>query len=856
MTATNLVDENRRLAALAECKILDTPDDPVFNALVSLVARHFSVPIALVSLVDANRLWCKATHGQVAREMPRVGTFCSYAVNHHAESAHRAEFIEKTCPFCSYAGDQPAESGNGAKSPEKTCPFCSYGLRYGAEPLVVEDATRDPRFATHPLVTGQPPIVFYAGVPLRLSNGHSIGTLCLMDHAPRTFPAAQREELVLFAGQAVSLITLHALNQRYQAELAGHRATERALRRSEADYRQLFERIPLPMWVYDRKTLKFLAVNTAAVTHYGYAREDFMRHTIKDIRPEAEIPRLLDRLSALPKLPTGPQPCGRWQHRRADGSVIIVETIADDIRWDGRAARIVLASDISERLRAEERFELLARATSDALWDWNLAVGTVWLSVGFKAQFGHPEGLRTDAAAFRDPHIHPDDRARVLDKWERTLARSEESTWACEYRFQHRDGTYLWVADHGYIVREGGRPRRIVGGLANITEKKNLETQYLRTQRMESIGTLAGGIAHDLNNILTPILMSTDLLRGHVFSGEGLETVAGIEKSAHRGANLVRQILAFNRGVSVEKAPVSLEHIIREQQQIIAETFPRSIRLRVEIDPELWPVVGDATHLHQVLLNLCVNARDAMPRGGEMFISARNATLGERVAPGSSSPPHGPFVALAVADTGTGIPHEISHRIFEPFFTTKSSGSGLGLSTVHAIVKSHGGFIDVQSEVGHGTRFIVHLPADPVAAAREARGEATPPRGAGELILIIDDEENIRGTTRRMLEKYGYRVLTAGDGREAIEVFAAHAPQIAAVVTDFMMPGMDGLTAVRAIFRRHARVPVILTSGFADRVDLANLGRESIHYLSKPYPAEQLLRWLKKALASGGHART
>ncbi len=536
----------------------------------------------------------------------------------------------------------------------------------------------------------------------------------------------EREDLWHFAHQAVSLISLHALGEQRAAQLARLREAEEKLPRSESDYRQLFERVPMPMWIYERKSLRFPAVNAAAVTHYGYQPDDFPRMTMRDIRPAHEIPRLIARLDHLP---SGSCSCGLWEHRRADGSVITVEAHADEICWEGRPARIVLATDISERLRSDERVQTLACAKSDALWDWDFASRTVWLSEGFTTRFGHPHGHFPDLPMFRDAHIHAADQARVRASWTAHVSNPAENSWACEYRLRRHDGTYAWVSDHGHVVRDkANRAVRMVGGLADITEKKELELQYLRTQRMESIGTLADGTAPDLNNILTPVIISAQLLRAHVSNQEGRDYLAEFEKSAHRGAQLVRQILAFTRGVEGGRSSVVLRTIVRELEQMMAVTFPRRIKVHTRLKEHLWTFFGDSTQIMPVLLNLAVNARDAMTTGGELTIEARNTTHGRSAIPATVPLLTEKFVVISVTDTGPGIPHEISHRIFEPFFTTKAAGkgTGLGLSTAHAIVRSHGGFIGVHSATGHGTEFKVCLPAH-VGKIPSPQPEKNPP---------------------------------------------------------------------------------------------------------------------------------
>jgi nitrogen-specific signal transduction histidine kinase/ActR/RegA family two-component response regulator len=391
--------------------------------------------------------------------------------------------------------------------------------------------------------------------------------------------------------------------------------------------------------------------------------------------------------------------------------------------------------------------------------------------------------------------------------------------------------------------------------MSDQTERKRLEAQFLRAQRMEGIGTLAGGIAHDLNNVLAPILMSIELLKLDLRDKpQMLKTLETIEGSARRGADLVRQVLTFARGLDGQRVAVNVRHLLNDLQQIIRETFPRNIDIKVAGGPpsDLWPIAGDPTQLHQVLLNLAVNARDAMPRGGSLAFTAENITIDQQYAATSRDVTAGPYVVLKVADTGVGIPPEIRDRIFEPFFTTKEvgKGTGLGLSTAHAIVKSHGGFVTVYSETGRGTTFKVYLPADPALRSRPSAPEVVDlPRGRGELVLVVDDESSIRDITQRTLEAFGYHVLTASDGAEAVAVFAQHRERIALVLTDMLMPVMDGPAVIMALTRMQPSVRIIAASGLNANDNLAKAVNAGVKdFLPKPYAADTLLRLFREVL--------
>lgn len=378
----------------------------------------------------------------------------------------------------------------------------------------------------------------------------------------------------------------------------------------------------------------------------------------------------------------------------------------------------------------------------------------------------------------------------------------------------------------------------------DITQKKLLESQFLRAQRLESIGTLASGIAHDLNNVLAPILMTAQLLESQLNDERSKRLLPILISNAKRGANLVKQVLSFTRGMEGDRTLLQLKHIVREIQQVIRETFPKSIDVSTSIPPSLWTIYGDATQLHQVLMNLCVNARDAMPNGGTLTICAENFLVDENYARMHLDAKVGAYVAITVADTGVGIAPEIIDRIFEPFYTTKEfgKGTGLGLSTVLGIVKSHGGFVSVYSEIGKGSQFKVFLPAQQIPESLE-EPEKELPTGNGELILVVDDEDSIRDITKTSLETHNYKAITASDGIEAIALYAEHRDEISVVLTDMLMPSMDGLTTIRTLKKINPNVKIIAVSGLAstEKVNAAaDIGVKA--FLSKPYTAKQLLQ--------------
>jgi two-component system cell cycle sensor histidine kinase/response regulator CckA len=431
-----------------------------------------------------------------------------------------------------------------------------------------------------------------------------------------------------------------------------------------------------------------------------------------------------------------------------------------------------------------------------------------------------------------------------------------QDTFTSEKRYRRKDGEVIWVNVVTTLLRDpAGEPKYFITVISDITERRKLEEQFLRAQRLESIGTLAGGIAHDLNNLLTPIIMGVGLLKlGPVdpATGRVLET---IEQSARRSTELVKQVLSFARGVAGERVAVQPALVVREVEGMVRSTFPRNITFEALLAKDAWPVLGDPTQLSQVLLNLCVNARDAMPGGGRLTLAVRNVEHDAQYAGMNLGAAAGRHVVIDVTDTGCGIPREIIDRIFDPFFTTKEAGkgTGLGLSTTLGIVRSHGGFMHVQSEPDRGTTFSVHLPAPPAPAAVESPATVSRelPRGRGELVLVVDDEAMVLGITRQTLERFGYRVLTAADGAQAVGLFATHRQEIAAVLTDMMMPVMDGTVLIAALQRIDPGIRIIGSSGLNSHADAVRGSIKGVDYfLTKPYTADALLRLMARVLAT------
>lgn len=438
----------------------------------------------------------------------------------------------------------------------------------------------------------------------------------------------------------------------------------------------------------------------------------------------------------------------------------------------------------------------------------------------------------------------------VIDAYDAVMARSE---WTGDLQPHTKAGRPVAIESRWTLVRDvAGQPRSILSINTDVTDRRQLEQQFYRAQRLESIGTLAGGIAHDLNNILAPIMLGTSMLRDRLPDDDSREILETVSNSAQRGAAMVAQVLSFARGQEGKRTEIRPADLIGDVVRIARDTLPKHIEIVTRVAQDLPAVLGDPTQCHQVLLNLCVNARDAMPNGGQLTVSADTEQVPvHRDLPGDLAGGH--YVVFHVEDTGTGIPPQLLDKIFDPFFTTKEAGkgTGLGLSTSLTIVRSHGGHIRVSSALNAGTRFDVYLPVALLPSTASAIGRsASVPRGTGQTVLVVDDEESVRRVLKSTLEKAGYHVIEAVNGREALTVYNSSGPTIAAVIIDMTMPVLGGLPAMREMVQMNPAVRIIAASGIHENETIAkSVGRQVTEFLPKPFTSEMLLRAVAHAVA-------
>ncbi len=539
--------------------------------------------------------------------------------------------------------------------------------------------------------------------------------------------------------------------------------------------------------------------------------------------------------------------------RCSDGSYLWISFSGKVFFKDGYVEGVV--NDITSRVNAEERNReqaALLEKAHDAI---------VVLDLEDKVQFWNQGAERLylwsagEAVGQKITELIYEQQERDAFKKRRgeLFATGE---WSGEVNQMRKDGTQVIATSRWTLVKNSdGSPKSILEIHADITDKRLLEAKFLRVQRLESLGILAGGIAHDLNNILAPILLSIQFLKKKWTDPASQKHLVTLEKSAHRGADLIKQVLTFARGIEGERVGIRPESLVQEVLTIASQTFPKSVELESAIANQPWTIIGDVTQLHQVLINLCINARDAMPSGGRLSITVDNVVVDETFVKKNPEAKPGVYVLIQVTDTGSGIPTSDLDKIFEPFYTTKTlgKGTGLGLSTALGIIRSHSGFILVDSKAGTGTTFKIYLPAQlyhPPEVGEIKQVEYA--RGSGETILVVDDEEPVRETTRVILEDHGYRVITAIDGSEAISVYSKNKETIKAVLTDMMMPRLDGADMIDALLAIDPNVAIIAMTGVPGSNDRKIMGAKGIHaLLQKPYTEDKLLKVLDETLHHG-----
>lgn len=635
-------------------------------------------------------------------------------------------------------------------------------------------------------------------------------------------------------------------------DITERKQSEEALRESEMKYRTLIETSPDGISLMN-KSGQILFANNRKAQMFGYTDvEEIIGTSAFDMFVPEHVEKAFAVQNHLMKV--GFIADVEFMMQRRDGSRFVAEITASVVRdAEGSIVGIMdVMRDITERKQAEEQLRKLSRAIDQS--PSAIIITDVEGNIEYvNPRFANLTGYEFAEVEGKNPKLLKSgekSKEEYKELWETILSGKE---WRGEFRNKKKNGDLYWEgAVISPITNVNGKITHFVAVKEDITERKNLESQLLRAQRMESLGVLAGGIAHDLNNVLSPIMLSIDLLKDRATDDRSIRLLNTIESSAVRGKEIIKQVLTFARGLEGKKVTIQLKPILKEILHMLNETFPKSINISLDIREELWFVSGNITQIHQVLLNLCVNARDAMPQGGDLKLSASNMILDENYAGMNIDAKKGQYLKIGVRDTGIGIPAHLHDKIFEPFFTTKEvgKGTGLGLSTVHSIIKTHGGFIEFESEVSKGTTFNVYLPA--VQSAETEKSESSSfrlPAGNGELIMVVEDENSILEITQQTLEYYNYKVVTARDGTEAISQFAAVGNDVKVVITDIMMPVLDGIATARTLRKLQPGVKIILTSGLKSidpTTELSDLQVQA--FLQKPYTAEKLLSTIYEVL--------
>lgn len=699
-------------------------------------------------------------------------------------------------------------------------------VRKTGKPLLADTKVQRDLLKSGDVVLSDYPSFVWLGVPLR-SGGKVMGVMAVQSYARRTGYVS--EDLAILERLADHLAPLVAFKLR-----------DDDLREREKFHRSFFDEGLIGMFSCSADRGILLNANerfsriVGLTAPIGKSLEDFLPN-FQDLRSRLKKEGQIERLELRMKLESS-RICWVAISAKLTSEGDIIEGFLEDITRQKRAEQ-----DMQDRLAwfDHARDAIIVRNLEDQIIYWNKSAERLY---GWKAD--EVVGRSIQDVLFRDASRQLADTLKILP---------QRGEWRGELQQLTKDGREVTVESRWTLMYDPeGHPKSILFINTDISEKKTIEDRLRRSQRMESLGSLAGSIAHDLNNVMSPLLISVEYLKKRFGDSDSQDMLNLLEMSVRRGVSIVKQVLTFVRGTQEEFEPVQVGQLVNEVKQMILKTFPESVKVKSHVSSDLWKISGDVNQLHRVLLNLCINARDAMPQGGALEIGAENVMVDEFFAKMNKQTSTGPFVMISVSDTGSGIAPENLGKIFDPFFSTKDArqGTGLGLSSVSTIVEKHHGFTHVDSQVGRGTEFRVYLPAVSVHAASESQVTAEPLDGGnGELILVVDDENLICEITRESLETCGYRVITAKDGVEAMVLYGKNKDEVKLVLIDLVMPFMDGINTVRAMKIIDPDVRIIAISGFMpDKGVLDNEGGNVKALLPKPYSAAKLLATMKQVL--------
>ena len=617
-------------------------------------------------------------------------------------------------------------------------------------------------------------------------------------------------------------------------------------------YRRLFDASPFFTVVVDRETLRLLDANEATVRQYGWSREELLAMTSNDFYPpEDPPPAVAARLLPL-------------RHRKKDGTIIDVEQTMHPIEYRGRAALLVTANDVTNRNRvlkelrkSEQKYQALIEALPVGILESTADGRIVTANAAWRRMFGFADEEDLSKVDVETLYADPRDRRAVME------ALRTEGAPPAEAVFRRRDGALFSVERYLRTVRNAdGEIVALRGIVIDIGHRKSLEAQLQQAQKMEAVGQLTGGIAHDFNNILMVMMANVDALEeDRDLAASVRRRVGHISKAIGRATDLTRSLLAFSRKLPLRPQSVDLNTLVVNIGRLLRRTLGTQIEIESMLDDDLWPVEVDRGQFENALVNLCLNARDAMPEGGRLLIETTNVVLDGRASDPIADAAPGAYVRLSVTDTGMGIPPEALPRVFDPFFTTKEvgKGTGLGLSMVHGFIAQSKGHIAIQSELGRGTSVTIHLPRAADLPADDHAAAAALPRGH-EKILVVEDEPRVRAAMVEQLQSLGYAVSHAADGSAGIAAFETAMHPYDLLLTDVVMPGINGKKLADEVTSRWPSTSVLFMSGFSQD-NIVHDGRldPGAKLLTKPFRKGDLALAVRNALDAAavepGHAK-
>lgn len=808
-------NEHKRVTTLHNLHILDTPPEERFDRVTRLALQLFDVPIALVSLVDANRQWFKSCQGLGVQATPRAVSFCAHALLQN-------------------------------------------------EMLIIENAAADPRFYDNPLVTNPPHVRFYAGQPLVHPNGSVLGTLCIIDRKPRRLSEREKQAL-----RDLAAIVENELNS---VEIAKN-IIERERAEAEVYFQANLLDVVQQSVIATDVNNKIIYWNYFAEKLYGWTKIEAVGQNILDILPQQDGREEGARQIAA-QFTSTESVQNEYLMRHRDGRIFPIEATSTPIfdKSNKLIGIVGISCDITQRkqseqklLESEQRFRTLIENSADMITVIGTNGSVLYQSPAVERIMGYAPsdwaGGKNSLAA-----VHPDDQPTLLKSF-RELEQQQGAIKQVTFRFRNNfNGNWHYIeatlqnlldlpAVQGIIVNA----RDVTDRYISEAELHKREAELRQAQKMEAVGRLAGGIAHDFNNLLTAILGYSDLVMLALDERDSLrEDVAEIRMAADRAAVLTRQLLAFSRKQVLQPKLLDLNEVLEDMRKLLLRLIGEDIQLLTLKSSSPLIVEADPGQLEQVIVNLAVNARDAIPNGGQLKLSLSNTVLTTEYAEQDPEVKSGNYAVLSVTDNGYGMSNEVKNRLFEPFFTTKEPGrgTGLGLSTVYGIVKQSGGHIEVQSQLGAGTTFNIYLPL--VSSSQSAknvkveRANATEPLVAGtETILVVEDEDGLRNLVSKALSHYGFRVLEAANAGEALLLFeeSQKVDRIDILLTDVILPRMSGRGLVERLKSLEPSLKILYISGYNDQIlHSENMISGDSEFLQKPFTPQQLVRKVRQVL--------